>query len=72
MGDDQRQRIFMFRADMNKMNIQAIDFGDEVRHSIQPRFTLAPIIFTLPVVQNLLNSLERYALRIIGDGFLLG
>src|SRR5439155_24767625 len=68
MGDDERQRIFMFRADMNEMNIQSIDLGDEVRHGIQPRFTLAPVVMRLPVAQKLLNGLERYALRIVGDG----
>ena len=72
VGDDQRQRIFMFRADMNEMNIQSIDLGDEVRYGIQPRFTLAPVVMRLPVAQKLLNSLERYSLRIIGDGFLVG
>ena len=72
MSDDEGQRIFMFRADMNEMNIQSIDFGNEVRKCVQPRFTLAPVVMILPVVQELLNSLERYTLRIIGDGFLVG
>jgi len=70
--DDERQRIFMFRADMNEMNIQSIDLGDEVRQGIQPRLTLAPVVMRLPVAQKLLNSLERYALRVIGDGLLVG
>ena len=36
---DQRQRIFMLGADMNEVDIQPIDFGDEVRHGVQPRLT---------------------------------
>src|ERR671913_11597 len=29
--DDERQRIFMFRTNVNEMNVQPIDLGDEVR-----------------------------------------
>jgi hypothetical protein len=29
--DEERQRIFMFRTNVNEMNVQPIDLGDEVR-----------------------------------------
>src|SRR2546427_11891393 len=28
--DDERQRIFMFRTNVNEMNVQPIDLGDEI------------------------------------------
>src|SRR5258705_1675902 len=33
MRDDHRQRIFMLRANVNEMNVEPVDLGDEVRHS---------------------------------------
>ena len=42
--DDERQRIFVLRADMDEVDVQPVDFGDEVRHGIEPRFDLAPVI----------------------------
>src|SRR5438445_3798386 len=70
--DDDRQRILVLRAGMDEVDVRAVDLGDEIRDGIDPRFTLAPVVMRPPVVQKLLNSLERYALRIIGDGFLVG
>jgi hypothetical protein len=29
--DDERQRIFMLRMNVNEMNVQPVDLGDEVR-----------------------------------------
>ena len=33
--DDERQRIFVFRTDVNEMNVQPIDLGDELRQGVQ-------------------------------------
>ena len=38
--DDHRQRILMLRADVDEMNVEAVDLGDELRQGVQPR--LAP------------------------------
>ena len=37
--DDERQRIFMFRTNVNEMNVQPIDLGDEIAagRSVSPR-----------------------------------
>ena len=37
--DDERQRIVMLRTDVNEMNVQPIDLGDELaaRRSASPR-----------------------------------
>ena len=29
--DDQRQRIFVLRADVDEVDVQAVDLGDEIR-----------------------------------------
>ena len=69
MRDDERQRIVMFRTDVNEMNIQSIDLGDELRQSVQFRLAFAPIVIRRPIAREFLNHGERHALRIIRDCF---
>ena len=57
---------------MDEVDVQPVDFGDEVRHGVEPRLDLAPVVVGLPVAQNLLDGLERHALGVIGDGLLVG
>ena len=38
--DDQRQGIFVFRTNVNEMNVEAIDLGDELRQGVQFRLAL--------------------------------
>jgi hypothetical protein len=47
--DDDRQSIFVFRADVDKMNVQPINFGDELRQVVQLRLARAPIILRPPI-----------------------
>ena len=70
--DDDRQRILMLRADMNEMNVQPVDLGDEVRQGVQLRLDLAPVVLRRPIAGELLHRRERHALRCIRDGFLFG
>ncbi len=69
MRDNQRQRIFMFRAYMNEMNVQPIDLGDELRQGIQFRFALAPIVVCRPIAGKFLYCRQRHTLRFIRDRF---
>ena len=69
--DDDRQRIFMFRTDVDEMNVQPVDLGDEIRHGVQSRLARAPVVFRPPIARELLNRRELYALRRIGNRFLL-
>src|SRR4051794_4000855 len=66
--DDQRQRIFMLRADVNEVNVEPIDLGDEVRQSLQPRLALAPVVLCRPILRECLNRRELHALRRIING----
>jgi len=65
--DDERQGIVMLRANMNEMNVEPIDLGDELREGVQSRLALAPIVFGRPVARELSNRRELHALRRIRD-----
>ena len=70
--DDHRQRILVLGTNVNEMNVELIDSGDEVRQRVQFRLALAPIVLRRPVVREFLNRREPYALRVIPDRFALG
>ena len=67
--DDERQRIFMFRTNVNEMNVQPIDLGHELRQGVQFRLALAPIVICRPIAREFLHRRERHALRFIRDRF---
>ena len=67
--DDERQRIFMFRTNVNEMNVQPIDLGDELRQGVQFRLDLAPVVLCRPIARERLNRRELHALRCIRDRF---
>src|SRR5215470_19147422 len=67
--DDERQRIHMFRTNMNEMNVQSIDLSDELWQGVQFRLDLAPVILCCPIARECLNRRELHALRCIGDRF---
>jgi len=37
--------IFMLRTNVNEVNVQPIDLGDELRQRVQSRLHLAPVVF---------------------------
>ena len=61
--DDERQRIFMFRTNVNEMNVEPVDLGDELRQGVQLRLDLPPVVVRLPIARELLNGRELDALR---------
>jgi len=44
MSRVQPERIFMFRTNVNEMNVQSIDFGHELRDGVQLRLALTPTV----------------------------
>jgi hypothetical protein len=60
--DDERQRIFMLRTNVNEMNIQPVDFGDELRQGVQSCLALAPIVFRTAITRERLSRPELHAL----------
>jgi hypothetical protein len=69
--DDDRQCIRMFRTDVNEMNVEPVDLGDEVRQGFQPRLAFAPIVICRPVACEFLGRRELHALRCIHDRFVV-
>ena len=63
MRHEERQRILMLRADMNEMDVQSVDIGDEVRQGVELRLDLSPVVFRLPMLRELLDRRELHALR---------
>src|SRR5918999_5973184 len=70
--DDERQRIFMFRTNVNEMNVQPVDLGDEVRQGLQLLLDLAPVVLLRPIARECLHRREPRPLRLIFDGLLFG
>ena len=70
--NDERQRVFVLRADVNEVNVQPIDLGDELRESLELRLALAPVVLCLPIARERLDRRELHALRRIVDGLLFG
>ena len=70
--DEERQRILVLRANVNEMDVQAVDLGDEVRQGLQLLLALAPVVLVRPVARECLHRRELRALRLIVDGLLLG
>src|SRR3954452_7975128 len=68
--DDERQRIFMLRANVNEVDVQAIDLGDEVLYGLQLLLALAPVVLLRPVARERLHHRELWALRDVIDGLL--
>src|SRR6266481_610620 len=67
--DDERQRIFMFRTNVNEMNVQPIDLGDEIWQGVQSCLALAPVVVRAPIACECLTGRELYALRCVRDCF---
>jgi hypothetical protein len=65
---NQRQRVLVPRTDIYEVDVQPVDFSDEVRHGVEPWLDLAPVVVRLPVAQNLLDRFERHALRVVANG----
>ena len=68
--DDQRQRIFVLRADVDEVDVQPVDLGDELRQGLELRLELAPVVLGRPVARERLHRRQLHALRPIIDGLL--
>src|SRR5918994_6982032 len=72
MGHDQRQRVRMGRADVNKVDVDAVDPGYELRQGIELRFRLAPVVAGAPMLDERLELRELDALRLVSNRLLVG
>src|ERR1700683_5610971 len=67
--DDERQRILMWRTSVDKMNIQAVDLGDELWHPVEPRLHFAPVVFRGPIAGEFAHRRKLNTLRRVGHRF---
>ena len=51
MRDDQRERVLVLGADVDEMNVEPVDLGNEVRQGAQFRLALAPVVVSAPVLR---------------------
>ena len=72
MRDDERQRIFMLRTNVNEMNVQPVDLGDELRQGVELRLALAPVVVGRPIAREFLHRRERHALGLVRDRLPVG
>ena len=72
MGDDQRQRVGMARADVQEVDVEAVDRRQELRVGVQLRLGLAPVVIRLPALHQLLDGRQAHALRPVRDGLPVG
>jgi hypothetical protein len=68
MGDDQRQRVLVLRADMQEMDVEAVDGGLVLAPTVQHRLAAAPDVAVTPVIDQRLDLGERRALGPVVNG----
>ncbi|MCY1366757.1 hypothetical protein D9M69_536630 [compost metagenome] len=69
VGHDQRHGVRMAGANVDEVNVQAVDVGQELREGIEFRFRLAPVVASLPVPHQRLKLVELYTLGPVGNRF---
>ena len=47
--NDERQRVLVLRADVDEVDVEPVDLGDEVRQRLEPRLALAPVVLRRPI-----------------------
>jgi len=71
MCDDDRQRVLLLRFHVDEVNVETVDRRHELRQRIESRFRFPPVVGRAPVTHQFLQRGELYALRRIGDDFLV-
>ena len=64
--------MFVFRTNMNEMNVEPIDRGNKIRQSVDLRLAFAPIVLVLPILRERLRRCQLHALRSIPNLFAIG
>ena len=61
VGQDQRQRVRLGRADVQEVDVLAVDGRDELRDLVQPGLLGAPVEAVGPVAGQVLQVVQGYA-----------
>ena len=62
----------MLGANVNEVDVDAVDLGHELRLRIQLRFRLSPVVAGAPILDERLDLGELYPLRLIVDRLAVG
>ena len=60
--DDQRQRVRVRRLDLDEVDVDPVDLGDELRHRVQSLLDPSEVVVAGPVARQLLDGRQRHAL----------
>jgi hypothetical protein len=71
MRDDERQRVLVRRPDVDKVDVEAVNFGNELREGVQPGLDPPEIVVGDPVARECLHGRQLHALRLIHHGLFL-
>jgi hypothetical protein len=72
VGEDQRDGVRPGRADMQEVDVLAVDLGGEVREFVELGLVLAPVVGGSPVLGEFLEASQRKAVVPAGVGNLVG
>jgi hypothetical protein len=50
-GDDERQRVLVLGTNVDEVDVQMVDFGDKVRHAVEPCLDVAPVVLCRPIAR---------------------
>ncbi len=67
--EDDRERVLVFRADVDEVDVEPVDLGAEVRQGAQPSLAPAHVVLRRPVAGEFLGHRLLHALRGVGDEF---
>jgi len=67
--DDERQRILVFRANVNEVNVSPSISVMNCGRAFSFASILRQVVFRPPIARECLNRRELHALRLIRDGF---
>jgi hypothetical protein len=71
MRHQQGHSVELRRAHMQKVNVEAIDFRDELAKAVQHRLAAPPVVIGAPIIRDGAHLRQRHALIPALAGFLL-
>ena len=72
MRHDQRQGVRDARADVDEVDVHAVDRRHELRQGVELGFGLSPVVAGAPILDERLELRELYALRLVIDRLPVG
>src|SRR5687768_1031965 len=72
MRHDQRHGVRMARADVYEVDIHPVDRCDELRKGVELSLGFSPVVVSTPILDERLELLESYALRLVIDRLPVG